>query len=113
MYSIKTEFTGLVERIFYNVSEGHESMSIYRVRHSLGVLINLCVHNDGRNSLEPVCSEMLNLLISLLKKKDKKIIPYVARLIYVLMANETFHKKAQDINLLKDLEQSINVSFIL
>ncbi|XP_077302644.1 uncharacterized protein LOC143923042 [Arctopsyche grandis] len=101
--------TGLVEKIFYNVYEGHELMSTYRVRHSLGVLINLCVHDDGRNSLEPVCSEMLNLLISLLKKKDKKIIPYVARLIYVLMANETFHKKAKDINLLKDLEQSINV----
>lgn len=85
-------------------------MSIYRIRHSLGILINLCVNNTGRNILEPVCSELLQLLISLLNKKEKKVVPYIARLIYVLMASEVFHKKAKNINLHKTLEESIDVS---
>lgn len=62
--------------------------------------------------MEPMSSELLTLLSSLLQSKENKIVPYAARLLYILMASDKFHKEANSMDIGKVLDGSIKVFII-
>lgn len=62
--------------------------------------------------MEPMSSELLSLLSSLLQSKENKIVPYAARLLYILMASDKFHKEANSMDIGEVLDGSIKVLII-
>lgn len=106
--------SGLTEFLIGFLNENHASVSVYCLEYCTALLMNLCLHKEGRCRCMGRCRDVMRLIKNLLNSKSaENVMPYVSGTMYSLLGNRKINMEAKLMDLASLLRYHIKVCFRL
>lgn len=101
---------GLTEFLINFLNENHGNISVYCLEYCTALMMNLCLHKEGRSRCMARTREVMRLIKNLLNSKHaSNVMPYVSGTMYSLLGNRKMNTEAKLIDLASLLKYHIKV----
>lgn len=99
---------GLTEFLINFLNENHANITIYCLEYSTALIMNLCLHKEGRSRCTAKSRDVIKLIKKLLSSKyAQSIMPYVNGTMYSLLGNRKINAEAKLMDLASILRHHI------
>ncbi len=83
---------------------------LYGLEYGTALLMNLCLHQSGKQQCVPLASSVLDTLVHLMARDLKQINPYVNGALYSLLGNKEIHTVAKQMGIENKIVDKCGVS---
>lgn len=102
---------GLTEFLINFLNEHHANISVYCLEYCTALMMNLCLHKEGRTRCTVKARDVIRLIKSLLNSKHaENIMPYVSGTMYSLLGNRKINAEAKLMDLASLLRYHVKQS---
>lgn len=102
---------GLTEFLINFLNENHANISVYCLEFCTALMMNLCLHKEGRSRCTLRARDAIKLIKNLLNSKHaENIMPYVSGTMYSLLGNRKINAEAKLMDLASLLRHHIKQS---